>query len=314
MNVSVVIPNFNGSQLLEKNLSSMIAALEAYTDGSTEIIISDDGSKDDSVTFLTAYIRRHTGKVSMSLVDNKVNRGFSVAVNAGVKKASGDIIVLLNTDVRPHRDFLKPLVARFSDKKVFAVGCMDESIEEGDVVLRGRGVGKWERGFLHHSAGALDTESTLWVSGGSAAFRKSLWEKLGGMNELYTPFYWEDIDLSYRAVKCGYKVLFEKKSVVVHEHSKGAIKTHFKPYNVLKTVYRNQFTFIWVNITDANLFFAHIVWMPYHILKALQRKDKAFLTGFVWALFRLPRIIAYKQSMKKMFILTDQKVIALGGK
>jgi len=314
MNVSIVIPNFNGSKLLEKNLPSMISALEAYTEGKTEIVISDDGSKDDSVEFLTEYIKKHKGTVTMQLIDNKVNRGFSVAVNAGVKKARGEIIILLNTDVRPHKEFLKPLITRFSDEKVFAVGCMDESIEEGEVVLRGRGIGKWERGFLHHSAGSLDKESTLWVSGGSAAFRKSIWDMLGGMNELYTPFYWEDIDLSYRAMKCGYKVLFEKKSVVVHEHSEGAIKKHFKPYNVLKTVYRNQFTFIWVNITDTNFLVAHIAWMPYHIVKSVMRGDKAFLVGFFWAFSRLPKVLAFKQSMRKLFVRTDREVIALAGK
>ena len=109
------------------------------------------------------------------------------------------LYILFNTDVYPDKDFLTPLLSHFKDEKVFAVGCMDKSIEGKDVVLRGRGIGVWKRGFLVHEKGEIEKSDTLWVSGGSGAFRKSIWDKLGGLNELYNPFYWEDIDLSYRA-------------------------------------------------------------------------------------------------------------------
>ena len=52
--------------------------------------------------------------------------------------------------------------------------------------------------------------------------------KLGGFDGLYDPFYWEDIDLSYRAQKSGYKVIFEPKSIVTHEHEKGTVKEMFE--------------------------------------------------------------------------------------
>ena len=47
----------------------------------------------------------------------------------------------------PEKDFLKPLMEHFNDESVFAVGCMDKSIENGKTVLRGRGIGKWKKGF-----------------------------------------------------------------------------------------------------------------------------------------------------------------------
>lgn len=311
MTISIVIPNYNNARLLERNLPILLQAIKEQKEH-IEIIVSDDASSDDSVTvvekFFTSLTQKNrTGKLVTS--KSRKDGGFSKNVNRGVKAATGKILVLLNTDVKPHKGFLSPLLTHFSDEKVFAVGCMDESIEDGKTILRGRGIGKWEKGFLFHSAGSLDKTNTLWVSGGSSAIRSSVWKKLGGLNELFNPFYWEDIDLSYRGQKIGYKVLFEKKSVVVHEHSEGPIKKFFKPYNVQKTVYRNQFIFVWVNITDKDLLLNHLLWLPYHLANAIKSADRAFLVGFASALLRLPKIYLYKRWMKKQFVKTDKEII-----
>ncbi len=204
MTVSIVIPNYNGAHLLEKNLPMVIEAVHNYEEKKhfdTEIIIVDDASVDDSIQEIKNQILRLRGQ-ELKIIMNEKNLGFSSTVNKGVRHAKGDILVLLNTDVRPEKDFLLPLVSHFEkDDNVFAVGCMDKSIEGEKVALRGRGVGRWEKGFLMHARGEVNKNNTLWVSGGSGAFRKSIWEKLGGFNDLYNPFYWEDIDLSYRGVK-----------------------------------------------------------------------------------------------------------------
>ncbi len=121
-----------------------------------------------------------------------------------------------------------------------------------------------KRIFLCNAAGSLEKRNTLWVSGGSAAFRKSIWVKLTGLNTLYNPFYWEDIDISYRAQKAGYKVIFEKESIVVHDHQQGAIKTIYSDDQIKKIAYRNQFFFVWLNITDMKYICSHILWLPYH--------------------------------------------------
>ncbi len=223
MNVTIVIPNYNGEDVLRKNLPKVLSEVENYKDGKIEVIVVDDASTDSSESVISNFIRSAgSGQISnLKFFKNNKNLGFSSTVNKGVGHAKGDIVILLNTDVYPEKGFLDPLLNNFKDKSVFAVGCMDKSIENGKVVLRGRGLGTWKRGFLVHKRGEVDARNTLWVSGGSGAFRKDIWNKLGGLNELYSPFYWEDIDLSYRAQKSGYKVIFEPKSVVFHEHEKG---------------------------------------------------------------------------------------------
>lgn len=312
MNISIIIPNYNGEKILPKNLPHVLAAVKEYKKGKVEIIIPNDPSTDNSKAVIAQFINSLQGTgVAGKTVDNtkKEESGFSKNVNRGVSLATGDILILLNSDVRPHKDFLAPLLAHFSDEKVFAVGCMDESIEDGKTVLRGRGIAYWARGFLHHQAGELDKTNTFWVSGGSGAFRKKIWDKLGGLDVLFNPFYWEDIDLSYRASKSGYMLIFEPKSRVVHEHETGAIKTKFKPKHIQKIVYRNQFFFIWKNITDGNLLFSHIVWMPYHFVKALLRRDWVFFSGFFLALIQMNRVSDSRYRAKKYFVKGDREVL-----
>lgn len=311
MNISVIIPNYNGKGLLEKNLSTVIVALFHYLTNhkqTGEIIIVDDGSRDDSVSFLEEFVEKEKS-IAMHIEKNRKNKGFSSTVNKGVSLAKGDIVVLLNTDVRPEKNFLEPLLTHFKEENVFAVGCMDKSIEHNKVVLRGRGVGGWRRGMFFHAAGDVTKHTSLWASGGSSAFRTSLWVKLGGLNELYNPFYWEDIDLSYRAIKSGYQVLFEQESVVIHEHEKGTIRSLYASSQVQRIAYRNQFIFIWKNITEVSFWISHIIYLPYHILRSVLRGDMNFLIGLFQAFVFLPNIIQSIFTEHRFFVRNDSAIV-----
>src|SRR5258708_16061141 len=162
MMISIVITNYNGEKLLKENLPKVFAALNS----DAEIIVVDDVSKDKSLDFLK------TQKVRV--LKNQKNLGFSSTINKGVQAAKGEIVFLLNTDVYPDPNFLNVLISTFKDPNVFAVGCLDKSFENGKTILRGRGIGQWKRGFLVHSRGEVNKKNTLWVSGGSGAFRKSI--------------------------------------------------------------------------------------------------------------------------------------------
>jgi O-antigen biosynthesis protein len=299
MKVSIVIPNYNGELILKKNLPKVFEAV-----GDAEVIVVDDASVDGSLGELSKF------KGRIVLIKNEKNLGFSPTINRGVKMAKGEIIILLNTDVIPEKGFLFPLLSHFNDNNVFAVGCMDKSIERDGVVLRGRGVGAWKRGFLVHSRGEVNKKDTLWVNGGSGAFRKSIWDELDGLNPLYSPFYWEDIDLSYRALKSGYKIVFEPKSVVIHEHEKGAIKDTFSDFEVKTIAYRNQIIFIWKNITDFPMRLNHFFWLPYHIFSAILRRDAAFIRGILNAFILLPKIIKYRGIERRRFVLKDYQILS----
>lgn len=317
MKISIIIPNYNGENLLKENLPKVIEAAVSYAEeesSTVEVIVIDDKSTDNSVAYIKNQILNskntyQISKIEMKALLNAQNIGFSSSVSKGVKEAKGDIVILLNTDVAPEKDFLIPLLKHFENEEVFAVGCLDKSIEDGKTILRGRGVGRWRRGFLVHSRGEVNKTNTFWVNGGSGAFRKSIWDKLGGFNELYSPFYWEDIDLSYRALKSGYEILFEPKSVVVHEHEKGSIKKAYSQFQIKTIAYRNQFIFVWHNATDLDLQFLHILWLPYHFIKALIRRDWPFFLGFFQAFIKLSSIMQSSFKAQRYFVKKDREVI-----
>lgn len=295
--VSIVIPNWNGKELLQKYLPSVLEAAKG-----NEVIVVDDGSTDGSVETLQSDFP------GVRLIRQKHQRGFSHTVNTGVREATGDIVVLLNTDIKPEKDFLTYLVRHFENPEVFAVGCMDKSVEGTSIVLRGVGVARWIRGFYIHKKGEVNSRDTAWVSGGSGAFRRSLWNTLGGLDELYSPFYWEDIDLSYRARKSGYVVRFEPKSIVWHYHEQGKILRKYSKRYIRTISYRNQFIFIWKNLTDPGIMLEHALWLPVRLMQAIFRGHGEMVVGYILALLKLSVVTVHRIRQLPLYHRSDREL------
>ena len=243
--VSIIIPNYNGKELLEKNLPYVLKAYRNSGNKIKEIIVVDDASTDDSVTFI-----KHNFP-EIRIIQHRVNRGFSSAVNMGARSAKGKYLALLNSDVIPSKNFLETVLQHFKDDKVFAVSLHEKGY--------GWARGKFKDGFIEHESGSEseDVHESFWVNGGTGVFRRRYWMKLNGMDEkLLNPFYWEDLDLSYRAAKRGWLNLWDPEAKVVHEHELtiGRISKTFRE----KIQQRNQLILIWKNITSPNLFRKHI--------------------------------------------------------
>jgi len=251
--ISVVIPNYNGQDLLNKNLPEIISKSKSY-DPKIELIVVDDGSTDGSVS----YLRNNYPEVKT--VKIMKNQGFSHAVNSGIKASKGDLVVLLNNDVIPKENYLKRSIEYFNDEKVFAVSFHELGF--------GWAKGYFKDGFIGH-VGTGETKLShisFWANGGSAIFRKKYLMELESFDEeLFSPFYWEDIDLGYRAWKRGYKVLWEPNSLVLHHHESTISKIPVWKKNLVKE--RNQLLFIWKNITSENLFRKHLQGLSKRLLK-----------------------------------------------
>ena len=284
MKVSIIIPNWNGKNLLEKNLPTVLAT------GADDVIVSDDGSTDESVEFL----KKNFPQVKI-LAHKRL--GFAGNCNRGVGVAKGEIVVLLNTDVIPEKDFLKPLKEDFQDPKVFAVSFNEPNLSWAKI--------KWVNGFVEHEPGPKIDKIHLsaWASGGSAAFRKTIWEKLGGFDEIYKPFYWEDLDLSYRAWKRGYEILWDPRAVVHHQHEE-TIKRF--PQNYIRLISeRNQLLFIWKNINNPKMMFEHKVWLGKRLLTT-----PGYWRPFLAALAKKPYILPrrFKECREKK--VSDKEIFA----
>lgn len=298
LSVSVVIPNFNGGKLLAKHLPAVINAV-----GSSEILVVDDASNDRSVQLLKDNFPQ------IKVITHSINKRFAAACNTGFENASGEIVILLNNDVSPQSDFLANLLKNFEEEKVFAVGCA-EKISHNSQDISGKSCATFSRGIVaHRRCERQEFGNTLWVSGGSGAFRKSIWNELKGMDTMFAPAYQEDRDISYRAMKRGYKVLFEPNSVVIHHHET-TNKQELGASKMLVTSFKNQFLFIWKNITSTKLILKHLVWLPYQLIVGGIKSKGLLIQGFVQALKNTPDVFVKRQIESKESLVTDEEIFA----
>lgn len=305
MSISIVIPSYNGRLLLQKNLPAVIGACTHWnpSEKEWEIIVVDDASTDNTKDWLQQNYPH------IKIVSNKKNLRFAKTVNRGVAESMGNIVVLLNNDVRPAKDFLTFLIRHFEDKNVFAVGCLERNKENKKTMLGGRGSGKFSRGFLMHwRAADQHQHQTLWVTAGSGAFRRSIWDKLHGFDPLFHPAYEEDRDLSYNALKAGYKIIFEPKSQVEHVHETSNIKA-FGARQIKVMSFKNQLLFVWKNISSFKLLGSHLLWLPYHLIFTTVHTRGLFLVGFLQALCQLPEALISRHHSAKLWQLTDEQIL-----
>ncbi len=282
MTVSIVIPNFNGAKLLEKNLPKILDV------GANEVIVVDDASSDDSAQVIKSFKQ-------ITLIENQKNLGFVNSVNLGVSAAIGEIIVLLNNDVEPSKNFLKPVLPHFKNQKVFAVNFSEPQFSWAKA--------EFSDGFIVHSSGkrSKSPHISFWASGGSAAYSAAKWQLLGGMDTIYHPFYWEDIDLSYRAAKRDWEIWWEPKATVFHKHGETIEKYFSKSFRDYISA-RNQLFFIWKNITSEKLISEH----KKYLLKKLVTGQ--LIRPFLAAMFRLPEILAKRKKQKAETELSDEEI------
>ena len=291
--VSVVIPNYNGQELLEKNLPKVLEAMDNGKNRIKEIIIVDDASIDDSVD----YLRKNFPQVKV--IKHKKNRGFSASVNTGARTSKGKYLCLINNDVIPEVDFLEKVFRHFKSRDVFAVSLHEKGY--------GWAKGKFEDGYILHAPGSKQSkrvQETFWVNGGSGVFRRDVWMKLGGMDdELLSPFYWEDLDLSYRAAKRGYKLLWEPAALVYHKHETTIGRFPKKMVDRIRE--RNQLLFNWKNITSPALFKKHVAGITNRTLR-----HPGYLRIILIAFMRLPSAIKLRRKEKKETKVSDEAILA----
>jgi len=281
-NISVVIPSYKGVHLYEKNLQ---AVLDCMQDGDELIVVDDASGPEDDTTawfenkfsvkkqgdtpvketdFYLGEYNEAKKKLRIVLLVNQTNQRFGASSNRGFRMAKNELVFLINNDVAPYKDCLQYLMPHFDNEQVFAVGCLEHEKHVNEI--GGRNKLWFERGmFLHSRYKDLSGGETAWASGGSAMFRKSIFEKIGGFDKLYYPAYWEDIDLSFQAHKRGYLVLFEPKAQVDHNHET-TNKSVFGEQKINEMSWKNARKFTWKN---ANIWqkISFLLWQPYWLIK-----------------------------------------------
>lgn len=293
--VTVIIPTYNGKHLLEKHLPEVIAAMR----DKDELLIVDDASTDDtshwlkdsfqlkltevepdiddlpadykppinemSMQVLFGKYLDDSKKIRITVIKNRDNQRFAASVNLGFALASNRLVLLLNNDVSPEADVIEKLLAHFDDEEVFGVGCLEfERNADGDKA--GKNKLWFSKGlFWHSKADNFISGETAWVSGGSGMFDREKWLDLNGLDIKYYPAYWEDVDISFRARKWGWKILFAEDAIVYHQHESTNDQV-FGQDKIDDISWKHANYFSWKNgslIQKA----LHFIWKPYWLWK-----------------------------------------------
>jgi len=292
--IDIVILNYNGAEILPQCLPSVVDAAKR-SPLPCQVIILDNKSSDNSL----AYIRKNFPQVKIEIA--KENRVL-FSYNDLIPKLDSDIIILLNNDIKVEPDFISPLIPHFSSPSVFAVAPKQMNFN-GIGYNGGKNKIEFKNGLIKAGQDLYGDDNLIMERPGqtfynaNAAFDRSKFLELGGFDEIYAPFTWEDTDLGYRAWKSGYKFIYEPKSVIYHNESYTFDRETKNIRNRRIITRRNSFIFTWKNISDPRLLLTHIILLPWNLLAGIFT-DWARIAAFFEALQYIPRIITKRKLAK----------------
>jgi GT2 family glycosyltransferase len=305
--ISIIIPNYNGSHLLRKNLPSVLEALAHYL-AEGVVIVVDDGSSDDSLAVLAENFPQ------VRTVKHEQNAGFAEAVHSGVNAAQTEILIILNSDVQPDSEFVLPLVQHLQNPQVFSVSPLifEESGHISDFTLncyRLR-LGRLVRGresWLQPSR--VHAQSSLYALGGSMAVKKSLFLELGGFLPLFKPFYWEDFDLGVRAWRKGWQTRYEPASQVIHQDH-GSIRENHARKRIRRALQRNKLLVEWLHTPASNLVWTLVPRLALRLFAKTLIGDIGHLQAVFEAVRKLPEVFQLRKSFAEQGMLDFTEVLS----
>ncbi len=230
--LSIVIPSHNTDKLLSDCLKSVYQTKEI----SFEVIVVDNGSTDGTIK---EVVNLQSEYKNLELIENKANLGFAKAVNQGLRKATGEFLLLLNSDTKVAKETIPVMISFFKKHQAIGVaGCQlknpDGTIQPSVGYLPNLlNVFFWMtfiddlpilrrilKSFHLQDKCFYSREREVgWITGAFFLTKREVLEKIGFFDEGMF-MYVEEVDWCYRTKKAGYKVMFTPVTSIVHQ--KGA--------------------------------------------------------------------------------------------
>jgi glycosyltransferase involved in cell wall biosynthesis len=206
MKASVVVPNYNS----ENVMADLLEALESQTFRDFELVIVDDGSTDNCLKVIEDHKKSSGMKVTVLRQDHA---GPAKARNLGVENAKSDIVVFVDSDCVPEKDWLSEMIKPFRDKEIAAVQGTYKTHNKDRLIARYVG---YEIDYRHEKM--KSREGVDWLGTFSAACRKEAFFRVGGFDTVFRTANAEDPELAFKIRKMGYRIVFNPKAVVAHRH------------------------------------------------------------------------------------------------
>lgn len=301
---SILIVNTNELHHLKRCLPSIFNQL----DPDVEVLIIDNGSSDGSLE----YVQEHFPQAR--IIKNESNLGYTGANNVGFRHAQGEFIAVLNPDTEVQPNWLEELIKALEQNpnaglvtpKILLMDsperintCGNEITFTGLTVCRGL-----EEPRNHYS----NVEIVSAVSGAAFVIRKSLVDKLGGFDESLF-IYYEETDLSLRAMLAGYKCLYVPSAIVYHKYT-------FK-FSAKKCFYqeRNRYfalikTFHWATLLALipGVIISEIISWGYAGLRGPAHLSSK-LQSFLWLIRHRKEILESRRQVQSLRKVADKAIL-----
>lgn len=316
--VSIITVNHNGIDHL-KILYDSLSKISYFP---VELIMVDNASEDNSVNF----VKENYPEVKV--VKNQQNYMFARGNNEGIKIAEGEIICLLNNDIKVDPHFLEPIIEAFQSKPEIAAAqpkVLDLS-SPGKFEYAGAAGGFIDRyGFpfmrgrlfftMEDDNGQYDTEIPIfWSTGASFFIRKSVLDEIGFLDEDFV-MHMEEIDLCWRMHHRDHKIYCIPSSRVWH-YGGGTLSTE-NPQKVYWN-YRNNIFLLAKNLSVINLFriftfrilfdSAAVIW---ELLRGKWQSSWAIIQAYLWVLTHLKLILNKRSEIQKHRVIGDNDIFRL---
>lgn len=279
--VAIVILNWNGQRFLEQ----FLPALKQTTYSNCTIVVADNGSTDNSVSFLNQY------HPDVAQVFNGKNKGFAGGYNAALQQVQADYYVLLNSDVEVTPGWIEPVI-ELMEKDASIGACQPKILAWhqknqfeyaggsggyidvfGYPFCRGRVFDVCEEDQGQYN----DARPVFWASGCAYFVRSAVYHQLKGLDDFFFA-HQEEIDLCWRMQRMGYSVWVCPQSVVYHVGGGTLAKG-----NPRKTFlnYRNCLIMLWKNLTGMRRLLILFIRMVLDGVSAIQQLVKGDVKYFI---------------------------------
>jgi len=294
--IFVVIPNWNGKELLGACLDS----LQAQTQKAI-IVVVDNGSTDGS----QALIKERYPDVQ--LIEQDKNYGFTGGVNPGIElaiKSGAEYVALFNNDAVADQEWLSQLQAAMSEAMLGIVTSKILLMDKKHLDSTGEGYSIWGwpfprgRNELDHQQYDGQTEIFA-ASGGASLYRVSMIKEIGLFDQDFFA-YLEDVDISFRAQLAGWQVRYIPSAMVYHKMNAtsskhpGFSRFHFTK-NLLLLYAKDMPTILYWKYLPLFM----IAWLRLAVGSLLQGKFWPFLKGWLKALTLLPGILVKRRQIQR---------------
>ena len=277
--VTIIIPNYNGIKFIK----DCIESLRVQTYKNFEILVVDNGSKDESVDYLRD-LESYESNLNIKAIYLDENLGFAGGVNVGLAACDSKYVILLNNDTEVFPDYVEMLVDTIEKSdRIFAVNPLMINAHDKELVddagdgysLLGWG---YQIGVGEKVADFTKRRAVFSACAGASIYRKSILDEIGYFDEMHFA-YLEDMDLSFRARLRGYIIGFEPRAKVYHLGS----ATSGSKYNSFKVrlAARNNIYLIYKNMTNLQIAFNFFPLLLGTLIKTAFFFKKGFLADYI---------------------------------